>query len=132
MFLQLVAERGVQGGGWAGGGEGLTISRRRNGLQGLQNPPTNPFLLNGKVVGNWGAEVFPDLSFPFPTPLPLLSLLFPSPAPSPDVLMTWPVQRNLTYHLILRAGHSTPHDRPAVAFAYVRDFVLSEVGYGGA
>lgn len=38
-------------------------------------------------------------------------------------------QRNLTYHHILRAGHSAPHDRPGAMFNYVRDFVLSEVGY---
>ncbi|KAL8785351.1 MAG: hypothetical protein Q9213_003416 [Squamulea squamosa] len=42
----------------------------------------------------------------------------------------WGYERNLSYHHILGAGHMAPHDLPEVMFAYVRDFVLSEVGYG--
>ncbi|KAI4277059.1 MAG: hypothetical protein LQ337_002041 [Flavoplaca oasis] len=38
-------------------------------------------------------------------------------------------QRNLSYHHILNAGHMAPHDQPAVMFAYIRDYVLSDVGY---
>ncbi|KAL8770326.1 MAG: hypothetical protein Q9209_003962 [Squamulea sp. 1 TL-2023] len=41
----------------------------------------------------------------------------------------WGYERGLSYHRILRAGHMAPHDQPEVMFAYVRDFVLSEVGY---
>ncbi|CAO1600968.1 hypothetical protein XANCAGTX0491_004638 [Xanthoria calcicola] len=41
----------------------------------------------------------------------------------------WGYERNLSYHHILNAGHMTAHDKPAVMFAYVRDFVLGDVGY---
>ncbi|KAL8978597.1 MAG: hypothetical protein Q9205_005853 [Flavoplaca limonia] len=41
----------------------------------------------------------------------------------------WGYERNLSYHHILNAGHMAPHDQPAVMFAYIRDFVLSDVGY---
>ncbi|KAI4104097.1 MAG: hypothetical protein LQ339_003950 [Xanthoria mediterranea] len=41
----------------------------------------------------------------------------------------WGYERNLSYHHILNAGHMTAHDKPAVMFAYIRDFVLGDVGY---
>ncbi|KAL8733368.1 MAG: hypothetical protein Q9166_002192 [cf. Caloplaca sp. 2 TL-2023] len=41
----------------------------------------------------------------------------------------WGYERGLSYHHILRAGHMAPHDQPEVMFAYVRDFVLSDIGY---
>ncbi len=33
-------------------------------------------------------------------------------------------QRGLSYHHILKAGHFVPHDQPAAAFAFLRDFVI--------
>ncbi|MCJ1403072.1 hypothetical protein MMC11_006295 [Xylographa trunciseda] len=44
----------------------------------------------------------------------------------------WGYERGLSYHRFLRAGHSVPHDQPAAAFAFVRDFVLGTAGYGDA
>ncbi|KAI9874851.1 MAG: hypothetical protein M1830_009184 [Pleopsidium flavum] len=40
----------------------------------------------------------------------------------------WGRERGLSYHHILRAGHAVPHDQPAAAFAFVRDFVLGNAG----
>ncbi|MCJ1364715.1 hypothetical protein MMC16_003831 [Acarospora aff. strigata] len=40
----------------------------------------------------------------------------------------WGRERGLSYHRILRAGHAVPHDRPAAAFAFVRDFVFGHAG----
>ncbi|KAL8704924.1 MAG: hypothetical protein Q9201_001919 [Fulgogasparrea decipioides] len=65
-----------------------------NGHQGLQHPPSHPYVLAGIHVADWGFE------------------------------------RGLSYHHILRAGHMAPHDQPEVMFAYVRDFVLGDRGYG--
>ncbi|MCJ1390106.1 hypothetical protein MMC18_002964 [Xylographa bjoerkii] len=44
----------------------------------------------------------------------------------------WGYERGLSYHHFLRAGHSVPHDQPAAAFAFVRDFVIGTAGYGDA
>lgn len=163
--------------------------------QGLQNRPNRRFVVDGKVVGNWGSEVrlgFDFFSHPvfssvctsqsaiFPTlenlyksnspkpnlqhstiilpsphslrpevlpyfgnpqcvPPPLVSIIFPPhiSRSSHPILSKLPVfpppgleaeanhsQRGLSYHRILRAGHAVPADQPAIAFAYVRDFVL--------
>ncbi|KAA6410377.1 MAG: serine carboxypeptidase [Lasallia pustulata] len=46
-----------------------------------------------------------------------------------QVAGNWGYERGLSYHHILHAGHAVPHDQPASAFAFVRDFVVGDAGY---
>ncbi|KAL2055521.1 hypothetical protein ABVK25_004329 [Lepraria finkii] len=70
------------------------------GKQGLQAAPNNTFLVDGKNLGNWGAEVSSSAFQPCP------SLLIIN---------------------ILGARHAVPHDQPAAAFAFIRDFVVGTI-----
>ena len=81
----------------------------RCGKQGFQLPPNHTFYANGKVAGTWGYEV----NF----------------TPSVREWRLTKIQRGLSYHYFLKAGHEVPHDQPASVFAFVRDFVTGKAGY---
>lgn len=88
------------------------------GQQGLQSEPNKIFLVDGKNMGNWGAEVG--------------EALFDHHIYSCVSRLTFfyrCVRRDLSYHHILGVGHVVPYVQPAVVFALVRDLVIGNARY---
>ncbi|KAI4131863.1 MAG: hypothetical protein LQ347_002799 [Umbilicaria vellea] len=83
----------------------------------LNHIGTELVIQNMTWCGKQGFQSPPDKNFTFAGDI------------SGDIAGNWGYERGLSYHHITNAGHAVPHDQPAKAFAFIRDFVVGDAGY---